>query len=70
MANIENDITFRTLPDGSREIAHPSGVKVIETLKQRQAMRAGIVAMIAEQTKQLADLDAEEVKIIADVEKM
>ena len=62
-----NKITFKTLPDFSREITHPSGVKVIETKKQRGEMRADLVAMIAEQTRQIADIDALEATIAAEI---
>lgn len=65
--NVQPEITFRNLPDGAREITHPSGLKVIETRAQRQTQREGIVWMRDDLTMQIADLDAEEVKIVAAV---
>jgi len=62
-----NKITFKTLPDFSREVTCPNGLKVIETLKHRQALRADLVAMIAEQTRQIADIDALEATIAAEI---
>jgi hypothetical protein len=56
--NVQPEMTFRFLPDGSREITHPSGLKVIETAKQRQDRRVEIVARIAEDTNQLKAIDA------------
>jgi hypothetical protein len=71
--NVQPEMTFRSLPDGAREITHPSGLKVIETREQRQTQRAEMVRMRNDLTMQIADLDAastysgqaEEVKIMA-----
>jgi len=65
MRNVQRDMTFRNLPNGAREITHPSGVKVVETRQQRQAQRAEMVADRNDLDRRLADFDAEEVKIMA-----
>jgi hypothetical protein len=55
--NIQKDITIKLLADGAREITHPSGIKTIETRKQRQSMRAELVRMAAEIAEQIKALD-------------
>jgi hypothetical protein len=56
-------MTFKRLPDGGREITHPSGLVVIETAKQRQAQRAELVSAAAEAQQRIKDFDAEEAKL-------
>jgi len=67
MANIQAKITFRAMPDGAREITHPSGVKVIETRAQRQLQRAEMVRMTDDLMRQIVDFDIQEEKIIATI---
>jgi hypothetical protein len=62
-------MTFKRLPDGAREITHPSGVKVIETREQRLQCRADLIQRIAEMTKELAAADVEEKAIAANAEE-
>ena len=69
MDNGRRGMTFKRLPDGAREITHPSGVKVIETREQRLQCRADLIRRIAEMTKELAAADIEEKAIVADVEE-
>ena len=56
-------MTFRYLPDGVREITHPSGVVVRETREDRKRQRDDLLAMRDERTAQIAAMDLEESKI-------
>ena len=58
--NVQPEMTFKRLPDGAREITHPSGLVVVETLRQRAELRACLAGRAAVATKQLADFDAQE----------
>ena len=57
---LQNRITIRRLPDGGRQLTHPSGVVVVETAAHRQKVRAEIVRTIAEMQQSLQVFDAEE----------
>jgi len=58
--NVQAEMTFKRLPDGAREITHPSGLVVVETRKQRLEQREYLARRAAEATRQLADFDAKE----------
>ena len=58
--NVQPEMTFKRLPDGAREITHPSGLVVVETLRQRLQWREYLARRAAVATKQLADFDAQE----------
>ena len=58
--NVQPEMTFKRLLDGAREITHPSGLVVVETLRQRLQWREYLARRAAVATKQLAGFDAQE----------
>jgi len=58
--NVQPEMTFKRLPDGAREITHPSGLVIVETLRQRVELRARLAKRAAGAVRQLADFDAQE----------